>query len=390
MSASTATKSAALRMVLVVIAFAGLLAACSSGNSSAGSAGGTAAPSSSAAAGSAGLAAAQAFVNQYSQLPKKINVTAPLPSQPPKHQKVIYLQGNTAGVEFAGDALKAAATALGWQYASVPYNAAEPATLQAAFQTALQEHPNMVYVMAAPDSTWGANTVSEYQKAGVKIVAGAIPTPKSPYVICCSNDLSNQYIWGELVGAEFIVASHGRGDAVMETVPSYPGLAEEAQGVKDIVAKDCSACQVDFVPVTIPQITAGQIPQVMVSSLRNKPNAKFLLFDYGPFSGGIDAALSAAGLSDVQVIGAGGSPEQFSAVKQGKELAWTVFNQYYQGWQTMDMYLRSIEGTQETAAELIGPIALLTKANVGNSDTAQWQYPLSYAQQFEKLWGIGQ
>ncbi len=365
-----------------------LLAACGSSGSSSG--GGSASPTSSSgvAASSVNLSKAQAAIAPYEQLPTKITVTTPLKSAPPKGKTVVWLLATESPTNAQiGQGLKAAAQAIGWNFDEISYQGANPATLQAAFAAALTKHPVMVAEAGQPESEWGANTIKDYAKAGVLIVANAVfPFQPYPNVIGVPTGGPAEAANAKLIANWFAVTSKGKGTALWVSVPDYPIVKYGTDQFTSDLASVCPSCSVKVLNVTLPQLAAGQLLSVTVNALRADPGVKYLLFSVGDFATGIDAALQSAGLEGkVQVAGIAADTDQFAGLRKGTQLMWTGYNTQYQGYQTLDLALRHMQNLPAQLGDTIGPTAILTKANVGSTQTL-WQYPTDALQQFTKLW----
>ena len=129
----------------------------------------------------------------------------------------------------------------------------------------------------------------------------------------------------------------------------YPILDAFTNSFQAEVTKQCPACKTSIANVTIPQLTAGQVPSVLVSALRSNSSAKYLVFDDGPFADGVTSALAAAGLGGVKVIGEAADNAGVAALKTGKEQAWTGYDPSYQAYLAMDAMFRDAEGYADPA-----------------------------------------
>lgn len=369
------------------------VAACgSSSNSGSGAASGSASASTSASApstGGSGVQSAASFLSTYASAPTTIPVTAALRSAPPKGKLAVALTNTDISQgPLESAAFQQAVQAVGWQYKAISYKSSDPATLQQAFQNALQMHPTVVYELAAPQSGWGANTVSEYAKAGVTIIAaGDYPCTPAPNVLCGAGGYAPSKQAGQLVGAWFVSDSKGQGSAVLEHLPALPILDAFVSGFNGEVKSTCPACKVKEVDVTLPQAGSGQLPSLLTTALRSDSGAGYLIFDDGPFANGITSALNAAGLTSIKVGGWAASPEQFQALRSGTESAWSGFNADYQAWAGFDQALRKIEHMPANSQDLAMPLQLLTKSTVGGA-TNNWSEPADALTQFEKLWQV--
>jgi ABC-type sugar transport system substrate-binding protein len=228
----------------------------------------------------------------------------------------------------------------------------------------------------------------------VKLALDAVyPGAVSGPVIDSSAGYSQLNLMGKLVADEFILASAGRGKAIEEAVPSLPLLTAFRSGFQSQVRANCPRCRVSVVNVTTDQILAGQMASVLVAALRRDPAYSYLVFDNGPFADGITTKLSAAGLSDIHVLGEAGDLTGLQALEQGSELAWTGYSVPFAAWQMMDAAFRDAEGMRIPAADSTEPTQLVTQANVArlglNTESGGWNYPTDGLSQFRRLWHLG-
>ena len=114
--------AAILGMLVLALAFA----ACGSDDSSS-----TASSSSSGASSDAGagVAEAQKRLEPYKAAPTKITLTEPLKSKPPSGKTVVMLGTNDPNNQKLQKGLKELAALAGWNYSTVAYDPANPATL---------------------------------------------------------------------------------------------------------------------------------------------------------------------------------------------------------------------------------------------------------------------
>jgi ABC-type sugar transport system substrate-binding protein len=100
---------------------------------------------------------------------------------------------------------------------------------------------------------------------------------------------------------------------------------------------------------------------------------------------GLPAALSAAGLSHVKIVGQGGGPTDFQYVANGQELALVPFDYYNVDYQMVDALARHFAGVpvQQTPP----PIWLVTKANLPAAHSNLFPDVTGYESQFLKIWG---
>ena len=373
--------------VVAALAAASAIAACGSSSSSSttSSSAASASGSNSGSSGSGGGSATQAALQPYLSTPTKINVTTPLKSAPPAGKTVVFMGTNNPSNVLVQQGVQKLAALAHWNYSLVTYDPANPATLTAAITTALAKHPQYITEAGNPLTPSQLSTI---QKAGAKIVLNSVyPATVAPPVIAQTDSATQDALMGKIIADYFVSDSGGKGNAVIEHVPAYPILDAFTNSFQAEVTKQCPACKTSTANVTIPQLTAGQVPSVLVSALRSNSSAKYLVFDDGPFADGVTSALAAAGLSGVKVIGEAADNAGVAALKTGKEQAWTGYDPSYQAYLAMDAMFRDAEGLPiPLTEEATQPTQLLTKATVGN--TTAWSAPTNPLPQFKALWKI--
>jgi ribose transport system substrate-binding protein len=370
-------------MILGMLVLALAFAACGSDSSSSGSSSSNGASS----GGGAGVEKAQAALEPYKATPTEILITEPLKSAPPKGKTLVMLGTNDPNNQKLQKSLKDLSAQAGWNYATVAYDPANPATFKAAVDTALTKKADYIAEAGIPLTPAVIKTV---QDAGAKWVLTSVhPVDVKPPVIVDANAYENDALMGKVLADFFISDSKGKGNIVIEHVPAYPILEGFTDGFQAEVKALCPDCKVKIQNITIPDLTAGKVPSVMVSALRSTPDADYVGFDVGPFAAGIDPALAAAGMTDkVKVIGEAADEAAISALKTGKQTAWTGFDPVYSTYVMMDAMFRDSLGMPiDQKKSGIQTTQILTKDNVG--DITSWSEPKDALDQFKKLWQMG-
>ncbi len=367
-----------------VLLAATALAACGSAGSSSGTT--TTSGGASNTAVSSGVAAATAALQPYMSEPTKINITTPLKSKPPTNKTVVFLGTSDPSNVLVQQMVQKLCGILHWNYSLVTYDPANPGTFTAAISTALQKHPDFLTESGMPLTS---AQISMVQSSGAKWVLNSVyPSTITGPILGITDTGVQDSLMGKIVADYFVSDSKGQGHAIIEHVPAYPILDAFVSGFQNEVKATCPKCTTMVENVTIPQLVAGQVPSVMVAAVRSNPSANYLVFDDGPFADGVPAALAGAGLAGkVKIIGEAADTTAIAALKAGTEAAWTGFDPSYQGYLTVDMMLRSVEGMSiPVADEAVQPTQLLTHSNVGS--ITQWSAPSDALAQFEALWKL--
>jgi ribose transport system substrate-binding protein len=381
--------------VAVAFAFSIILSACGGVSNSSSSTSPT--QSSSAVAKLSGtqaaeVAAAKAFLAKYENPPTSVTVTSALPSAPPKGDTIVYLNCGLATCTAQADGVQAAAKAVGWNFQEINYDTANPATLTAAFEQALNVKPKPVAVVESgnpPDEGW-SSVLPAYKAAGIAIVASYIgATPLTFPIIANVGGPSTFELYAQIVANWFIADSDAQGKAVVETIDSYPVLADYSNTLLATIKAGCTECNVsDVVANTAAEAGSNEIVPSIVSALKRDSAATYLLpVDY-EFIDGLPSALSAAGIH--VTIGAE-DPDLASLgyLKDGTYDMAPSHPSQQAGWLMADAAFRYAEHLPISAQdEAPLPSWILTASrDFPTGYIAEW--PSNYQSQYEKLWDVG-
>src|SRR5699024_8721743 len=85
----------------------------------------------------------------------------------------VWISCDTSLCRDIADGVKEAATAVGWTYENLTFKLADPASLVAALDQALDLGPTAVGFTALPEAVW-ATAVPAYQEARVQIIPAVV------------------------------------------------------------------------------------------------------------------------------------------------------------------------------------------------------------------------
>src|SRR4051794_9295 len=373
-------------IIATLVLALGFAACGSDNNSSAGSASSGGSKSSS-ADGGAGITKAAEQLKPFEAAPTAITVKGALKGTPPTGKTIVMLGTNDPNNQKLQKSLKNLAALAKWNYDVVSYDPANPATFNAAIDTAITKKANYIAEAGIPLTP---AMIKKVKDAGAKWVLTSVhPVDVKDPVIVDANAYANDALMGKVLADFFVSDSKGKGNVVIEHVPAYPILEGFTDGFQKEVKALCPDCKVKIQEITIPDLVAGKVPSVMVSALRSNPDANYVAFDVGPFAAGIDAALASAGLSNkVKVIGQAADEAGIAALKAGKHTAWTGFDPVYSTYVMMDAMFRDSLGMPiDQKASGLQTTQILTKDDVGDI-TGNWGEPTDALAQFKKLWGM--
>lgn len=385
------------------LAVALLLTSCSSSGSSSNS---TAPPSSAAASGSStpstpvgqstgasvapGVAAAAEAAAKYAVAPTALAVTEALPAAPERGKSVVFLQCEVQQCADGGKGFAAAAAAVGWKVKTLGWKSTDPATLVAALQQALtlSPKPYAVSLSGLPEVVW-AKEKTAYAKAGVLMVPWSLgPVTVDKTVIGNILAPEDSMLQGKLLADWFITDSQGKGKVLQQDIPQFPTIGEVGSGFRDEVSAACPDCKVTKLDVTGTQVASNGVTSAIVSALQRDPSIGYVAASDIALAPGLPAALKAANLTKVKILGGAATPTDEQNVRDGTVAAVTKNDLVYCGWLVMDALVRHAAGLSFPPNDGGLPQQILTKATVGPAGTTTL-VPAGYPDLFKKLWQVG-
>lgn len=367
---------------LAAIAAAALVAGCSSS----GSGSNTAASSGSAADASSGPGVAQArsVVDQFSQRPTKIQVTEKISKPIPKGKTVYFVSCGTPNCAEETDIIREATDALGWTLKTINTDGT-PESQKNAFDQVARAKADAVLYSAVDRSTF-ASDIPTLKQNGT-FVAGCCITDPIGNGIDFANETPDQTgAVGNLLAAWVAAESGGTAHAVYVNLPAIPILTDALNTYKAKLDTYCdSKCKTDTLDIPITAL-GKDVPTRVVAYLRAHPDVKYVAICTDALTIGLPAALKAAGLSDVKIIGQGADPTNLQYIHSGQENASVAFPYYESLWALVDAVARHEAGVP-VPASTAPPQWLLTKDNAPDA-TKIFPVVPDVEAQFKALWGV--
>jgi ribose transport system substrate-binding protein len=331
----------------------------------------------------AGVTQAKAILAAASKRPKGIGLRVPVKKKIPTGKKIVYIScaqitACTAHIKY----ISAAAKLLGWK-ASMITTDGSPQQQQAAIESALRSGANGIIMTGVVR----ANLETQIQAARAKGV---------PFSMCCSTDkIGNGVIYntstvaqnariGAILAAKVVAATNGSGSALYVNVSAFPILAAVGTSFQAWLAKLCPSCGYDSIDIPLSALGTN-VPTTVVSYLRAHPTVDYVvLSESGSLAPGLSAALRAAGLSKVKIIGQGPGAPEFQEMRSGSFEGGVPFDFEEIDWMMVDAIARHYA---HVPVKLTAPpLWFVTKANVPNA-TGIFPIVPTYKAQFAKLWG---
>jgi ABC-type sugar transport system substrate-binding protein len=370
----------AAALAAVAAALAAAVAACGSSSSSSTAATNAAATNSGGASGASSQAAQ--IVAQASQRPTAATVTTPIGKAIPSGKKIVYISCGAAQCQLQGKIIADGAAKLGWTASTIATDGS-PAQIQNAFNTALRNGANAV-ILAATLRSEIASQLAAAQAKGVPMAECCATEPLAPPIIYNTSTAAQSATIGKYLAAEVVSDSKGKANTLYVNIPAFTILATLGTQFKASYQQLCASCT--YASLDVPLTGLAGATNLIVSYIRSHPSVNYVALSVtDALDSGLPAALSAAGLSKVKIVGQGGGPTSFQYMAQGQELALVPFDYYDVDYQMLDALARHWAGVP--ILQTAPPLWLITKANLPASHTQLFPNVVDYQSQFLKLWG---
>lgn len=376
---------AARTVVLLAAAVACLLvAACGSSGSSSGSSG---SGSGLSAADKAGLTKAQSLLAKYEQQPTQITSTVKISKPVPKGKTAYFIAcGSTPECTQEGAIVTQADNLLGWKTV-VLNNDGTTQQWKSDFNQAVQAKPTAVLYSAIPQAVFASEVPA--LKKNKTFIDGCCVTdlPGATTGIGYAIDVPAQI--GPIGGAQaaFVAAdSKDTGDSVIVNLPAFPILSTAVTDYKAGMKTYCATCKVSELDIALANI--ANATTTITSYLRANPKIHYVVAATDGLTIGLPAALKAAGLRDVKIVGQGATPTNIQYLHSGDQAFDVAFPYYEALWSMVTAAAQYAAGVSVTPSAA-PPLWLLTPKNAPPTSAQAFPVVANYKSQYEALWGAG-
>ncbi len=379
--------SAAVIAVTSALAIAACSSSGSTSSSTSSSSSSSSATASSDSAGSADIAAAKAYEQQFLSSPTSIGISTPLKSKPAPGKLLVGLDSGLGSATVLAKYWAQAAADAGWTYKNL-ISGATPTAQQAAMSSAIQLNPAGILTSGIPEATISTQLALAKQK-GIWVNTSASTDPPSGAMFDTSIANPAQLAqWGKMVAAYVVVQSNGKANVQDFSLPVFPILLAFDTAFIAALKQWCPACKVTQNPQQASAI-GTTTPQAVVSTVTRNPSTNWLIFDLGDLATGVNAALSAAGLHGLHIGGLTADTPNIAALKSGTQDVWTAYSLPIVAYRQVDSFARKFEGMPTLNAAL--PTQLMTPQNVNSlvvDSQGNYVGVANYRSEFMTLWHV--
>lgn len=368
------------------------LAACSSSSkSSTGTtsnttvAAGSATTAASSGSGSSALQQAEALVAKYSVQPTQITDTAKITKPIPKGKTIYFIPcGPNPECQQEGQLVKQATDVIGWNTVIVP-NDGTPQGNKAAFDQVVRAKPVAVLYTAIPQSDFQSE-IPQLKANNTAVIACCVTDPTGNGVDYNIDSPAESAPIGQVQGAWVAADSKcTNADSVVINIPDFPILADGVKAFRSELTSACPSAQANELDIALANLSTANT--TIVSYLRSHPSVKYVAASTDGVTIGLPAALKAAGLTDVKIVGQGATPTNIQYLHSGQQAVDVAFPYGEVMWAMVTAAIQHAVGDPITPA-VAPPLWILTPQNAPNTSASVFPVVNNYQKQYEALWGV--
>ena len=374
----TALRRPRLLTAAVVTLALGALTACGS------TAGGDSGGGTTDKVDQSGIAKAQALYNGYLKRPTQIPNSTPIDKPIPKGKKITFIACGTPSCNLEAAIIKKAADKLGWTFSQIATDGT-PEKTKAAWDQIVREKPDGVIYSATPRAGFEAE-LQQAKKLGIHVTACCTTDPPGNGLDFVIGQPTQSTGVGEAMASWVITTSKGKANSVYVDLSAFPILAELFKGYSQGMDTLCAACKYDRLDIPITAL-GKDVTERIVGYLRSHPDTKYVALSVdGALGIGLPAALKAAGLNDIKVVGEGPDTTTLQYISSGQQQASVAFPYWEEMYAQVDALARIFAGVPPEAKTTV-PTWVLTKDNLP-TDKEIFPVVADMEEQYYKLWGV--
>jgi ribose transport system substrate-binding protein len=340
-------------------------------------------PSVAASAGGDAVAAAKDIIAPYTGKPSAFPIDTPLDKKP-TGKRIAYFDCGTPICGLFFQLAEPAAKQLGMTMTSLKAGL-KPDTVQAAFDTAVQDKYDAVFVPAIPPQLWQRG-LEQLRAAKIPVAtSGVVGADKSYVKVQQAGDVSAA-LAGKLMAAQVVASKADQANAVLYYTPELPFQAVIRQSFLAEYKALCAACTVRDV-----KVSAGTFgttaSQVIVDDLQANPKTNYAVFGIGEQARGLPSALKTAGIT-VDTLVNSPDPANLADLQKGLFTVGLGLDLPVVAWTIVDSLARQVQGEEPSPGAVADavPQQFLTKADLTGDVSRGWTAYPDFADRFGKLW----
>jgi ABC-type sugar transport system substrate-binding protein len=334
----------------------------------------------------------ESAVRPYESLPTSLPASyKPLAHRPAPGGTIIELvNGESIGDLTTGNAMKAAAAAIGWTGKTIVYDGTVQ-DLNLKYAQAIEEKPTAIIEGGIPSADFRDQEAAAQRAGIITVVNTTADTPNlqtGPDVV---NTGPQTFAQAGVINANLMLADAGCKPASALTVTlAFPILDYTVSSFASTVARACPGCKVKTVTLQVADTDTPAATTAIVSALQADPSIKYVFAPTAVAVDGLSAALAAAGISGVKIFGAVPAQQALHGLQAGTNSWWVTLDPTLEGWIETYSVLQFIDNGRKSPVTLNDyPFGVALPSNVSKSASTFPVHPTNYQQLFEQLWKVG-
>lgn len=320
-----------------------------------------------------------------------IGVTVPLTEAPPDGKTVAWIGGGLQSTQVITPGFRTATEALGWELVIIDYDQADPQTVNAAVQQAVDQDVDYIAI--------SGTDISSFEQAAEAAKAKSIPVidmystnettgADGNGIYAVISDADSTRATARQVADWIIADSDGTANAVFVNLPEFPILQIAAEAARDHYAEACAECTFDELDVTLADLGGGTVPSAVVSYLQQNPDANYVSYAIGDLFSGVPESLATAGVAEqAQQVGGVPNADQVQTLIDGESSVWAMLPREESAWHAVDAMARLSVGQDLEGVNPVLVTALWDQDNVPRP-VEEYRGAEGYEDAFSELWGI--
>jgi ribose transport system substrate-binding protein len=363
-----------LARALCAVAITTTVAACGGGSS-------TDSGSGSGSGGSSPVATkAAATFEKLTTRPDQVALKTPVGKPIPRGKRIGFVDCGASICTQQGKIVETAAKTLGWTVKAYRTDGT-PQQIQSAWAQMLKDAPDGIVYTGTPRALID-KYLKEAESKGIKVSACCVVDPTEDGLLYNFDGPEAEdpgLAWASFVASD----SDGKGKALYVGIPDFPINKSRDASLDRRMGELCPDCSVEQLDISLAQ-SGKDAPQLVTSYLRSHRDVKYVI-QSTDFTGiGLPAALKAAGINDVKIIGLGPDTTNLAYIASGQQAASVYYPLYENMYALVDSLARIFAGVP--TVDWKPPIWVVTKDNLP-STKALFPVVEDLSKQFAALWG---
>lgn len=315
---------------------------------------------------------------------------APLATKPPTGVSFYFIYSGLGSGVYIQAAFQQAATDLGWNFTTLTYNGANPASIEPLFLTAINAGAKAI-VYDGENISQLTSVFAAAQAAHVAILTHFNTDPENATNNALETQTFNDQIdtaaISKIAGEEIeqLLGKHAHivvvGTNAISTVDTVDALYQSD------LKLGCPGCSTATLNVPVGDFGSANTSQDVITYLRLHPSTNFVFFSYGLSESGLRSALNNAGFKKVLIGGNSANASNNAELVYGADSFWVEEPYDLAAWVEVDAIARLVEGgnVAQYSADSY-PVWVVTKGHIPFNVTQNPVWPRGFEAGFLSLW----